>query len=52
MTTRGMYQGKYIEDMTREELMDAVMVLGTLYQNQIKESIRQLNLISSFRKKK
>ena len=44
------YQGKKIEDMTRDELIDAVKTLGKLYTDHLTESIHQWGLIADLYK--
>lgn len=36
----GLYRGKNIEEMTREELMEALMVMGNLYTKELEEKLK------------
>ena len=46
----GMYRGKPIEDMTKEELQKAIVELGKMLQDTHIEHIRQLEVLSDVRK--
>lgn len=39
------WKGKAVEDLTREELIEAVIHLGREYQRQVDEHMRQWNLL-------
>jgi hypothetical protein len=39
------YMGKLLEDMTKEELIEAVKNLGHLYSERLKESLRQIDVL-------
>jgi hypothetical protein len=45
MKTRGYYRGKNLNDMTREELMDALEWYAMQYLEQSREHIRQLEVL-------
>jgi hypothetical protein len=36
----GMYKGKWIEEMTKEELMEALEVMGNLYQSELLNKLK------------
>lgn len=36
--TRLTYLGKYVDEMTREELLDVILILYKMYDDEIKES--------------
>lgn len=45
---RGLWMGRPIEEMSREELMDALEHMGTLYSRAVQEHLSDLDEIREF----
>lgn len=44
--TRGLYRGRRIEDLSREELMEALVEMGELYQKAIKDHRHSVGVLA------
>jgi len=44
--SKGKYKGKEVEEMTREELIEAVLNLGYLYTKQLNEKWDEMQFVS------
>ena len=44
-TKLGLYAGKEVEKMTKEELIEAIVVLGNLYSDLLKRCLEERNIL-------